>query len=59
MHCSAARRNQRLTMLSPSDALISASERAIGVYRRFAPISLREACLFEPTCSEYALLAIR
>ncbi|MFL9914802.1 membrane protein insertion efficiency factor YidD [Paraburkholderia fungorum] len=46
-------------MLSPSGALISVSERAIGIYRRFAPVSLREACLFEPTCSEYALLAVR
>ncbi|MFM0232155.1 MULTISPECIES: membrane protein insertion efficiency factor YidD [Paraburkholderia] len=42
-----------------SDGLIGASEAVISVYRRFAPVALRDACLFEPTCSEYALRAIR
>ncbi|WP_408397561.1 membrane protein insertion efficiency factor YidD [Paraburkholderia sediminicola] len=46
-------------MSLPSGDLISVSEEAIGVYRRFAPVALRNACLFEPTCSEYALRAIR
>ncbi|MEZ0604295.1 membrane protein insertion efficiency factor YidD [Paraburkholderia sp. IW21] len=46
-------------MSLPSDGLTSASEAAIGVYRRFAPVALRDACLFEPTCSEFALRAIR
>ncbi|MEI5999817.1 membrane protein insertion efficiency factor YidD [Paraburkholderia bengalensis] len=46
-------------MLSRSDALISASEQLIGVYRRYAPVRLREACVYEPTCSEYALRAVR
>ena len=35
-------------MLSRSDALISASEQLIGVYRRYAPVRLREACVYEP-----------
>ncbi|MEN8517956.1 MULTISPECIES: membrane protein insertion efficiency factor YidD [unclassified Burkholderia] len=46
-------------MLSRSDALISASEQLIGVYRRYAPVRLREACVYEPSCSEYALRAVR
>lgn len=28
-------------------------------YQKFAPESLRKACLFTPTCSEYMLLAIK
>ena len=28
------------------------------LYQKFAPESLREACLFEPSCSDYMLLAI-
>ncbi|WP_229758335.1 membrane protein insertion efficiency factor YidD [Paraburkholderia caffeinilytica] len=31
----------------------------MGVYRRLASVALRDACFFEPTCSEYALHAIR
>jgi len=30
----------------------------ISVYQRYAPLSLRSACCFEPTCSEYMRLAI-
>ncbi|WP_408279362.1 membrane protein insertion efficiency factor YidD [Paraburkholderia sediminicola] len=45
-------------MSLPSGSLISASEAVIGVYRRFAPVALRDACVFEPTCSEYTLHAI-
>lgn len=34
---------------------------AIGLvraYQRWAPARLRDACRFEPTCSDYAILAI-
>ncbi|MDN8115619.1 membrane protein insertion efficiency factor YidD [Burkholderia vietnamiensis] len=27
--------------------------------RRYAPVRLRDACVYEPSCSEYALQAIR
>ncbi|MFD2641871.1 membrane protein insertion efficiency factor YidD [Pseudomonas japonica] len=30
----------------------------IRLYQRVAPLSLRSACRYEPTCSNYALLAI-
>ncbi|OWV19401.1 hypothetical protein B7982_14125 [Fibrobacter sp. UWB2] len=30
----------------------------IHVYQRYAPESRRRMCLFKPTCSEYALLAL-
>ncbi|WP_233874004.1 membrane protein insertion efficiency factor YidD [Paraburkholderia adhaesiva] len=39
--------------------MLRASEWVIALYRRLAPSRLRSACRFEPTCSEYALLAIR
>lgn len=31
----------------------------IYLYRYLAPKRLRVACLFEPTCSEYAILALK
>jgi len=34
------------------------SIRLIEFYRVVAPKRLRQTCLFEPTCSEYAILAI-
>lgn len=30
----------------------------IRLYQRIAPSRLRDACRFEPTCSNYAILAI-
>jgi len=30
----------------------------VGTYRRLAPTHVREACRFEPSCSEYCLLAV-
>ena len=30
----------------------------IRAYQKFAPSSLRESCRFEPTCSNYMILAI-
>lgn len=30
----------------------------IKIYQRYAPTSLREKCRFEPSCSEYMILAI-
>ncbi|WP_406681938.1 membrane protein insertion efficiency factor YidD [Shewanella subflava] len=35
------------------------SIRCIYIYRYFAPQKLRDSCLYEPTCSEYAILALR
>ncbi|WP_411568953.1 membrane protein insertion efficiency factor YidD [Shewanella sp. SM71] len=35
------------------------SIRCIYLYRYFAPQRLRDSCLFDPTCSEYAILALR
>lgn len=32
---------------------------AIRLYQRYAPESVRRRCLFKPTCSEYAILAIK
>ncbi|WP_368928685.1 membrane protein insertion efficiency factor YidD [Alcaligenes faecalis] len=30
----------------------------VDVYRRLAPQRVRESCRFEPSCSEYCLLAV-
>ncbi len=38
--------------------LVFLSIRFIHFYRAVAPQRLRGACLFEPTCSEYAILAL-
>ena len=35
------------------------SIKLIYLYRVVAPSRLRECCLFEPSCSEYAILALR
>ncbi|PCJ11351.1 MAG: hypothetical protein COB04_19250 [Gammaproteobacteria bacterium] len=35
------------------------SIRLIYFYRLIAPKGLRSSCLFEPTCSEYAVQALR
>ncbi|PHS32656.1 MAG: hypothetical protein COA95_02580 [Methylophaga sp.] len=35
------------------------SIKLIFIYRLIAPKRLRESCLFEPTCSEYAILALK
>ena len=35
------------------------SVRLILIYRLIAPQRLRDSCLFEPTCSEYAILALK
>lgn len=32
---------------------------AVRLYQKKAPYYLRSACLFEPTCSEYMILAIQ
>ncbi|MFH0909541.1 MAG: membrane protein insertion efficiency factor YidD [bacterium] len=29
------------------------------IYQRYAPARIRNSCRFEPTCSNYAMLAIR
>lgn len=39
-------------------ALKSALIGAIRLYQRYAPEHIRRKCLFKPTCSEYAILAI-
>jgi len=31
----------------------------IYIYRFISPKKLRESCLFEPTCSEYTILALK
>ncbi|WP_419308204.1 membrane protein insertion efficiency factor YidD [Chromohalobacter israelensis] len=31
----------------------------VRLYQRLAPSRLRDACLFEPTCSSYAILALQ
>ena len=31
---------------------------AVKIYQRFAPDSLRNKCRFEPSCSEYMILAV-
>lgn len=33
--------------------------RAVRLYQRIAPPRLRRACRFEPSCSEYMILAVR
>ncbi|WP_454690546.1 membrane protein insertion efficiency factor YidD [Achromobacter aloeverae] len=30
----------------------------VGTYRRLAPARVRQSCRFEPSCSEYCLLAV-
>ncbi|MBP6018771.1 MAG: membrane protein insertion efficiency factor YidD [Burkholderiaceae bacterium] len=30
----------------------------VGIYRRLAPQRVRDSCRFEPSCSEYCLLAV-
>lgn len=32
---------------------------AIRLYQRYAPEDIRRRCLFKPTCSEYAILAVQ
>ena len=32
---------------------------AIHLYQRYAPEEVRRRCLFKPTCSEYAILAVK
>ena len=32
---------------------------AIRLYQRYAPEDIRRRCLFKPTCSEYAILAVK
>ncbi|WP_445399896.1 membrane protein insertion efficiency factor YidD [Zobellella sp. An-6] len=39
--------------------LVRFSVWAIRVYQRTAPASLRETCRFEPSCSNYAILALQ
>jgi hypothetical protein len=39
--------------------LVFLSIKFIFLYRIIAPKRLRDACLFEPTCSEYAILALK
>jgi putative membrane protein insertion efficiency factor len=38
--------------------LVWFSIKFIKFYRLIAPKKLRESCLFEPTCSEYAILSL-
>lgn len=35
------------------------SIKLIIIYRTIAPKSLKQVCLFEPSCSEYAVLALK
>ncbi|WP_368640771.1 membrane protein insertion efficiency factor YidD [Castellaniella ginsengisoli] len=30
----------------------------VGTYRHLASLRVRQSCVFEPTCSEYCLLAV-
>lgn len=39
--------------------LVYLSIKLIGLYRLIAPHRLRGACLYKPTCSEYAILALQ
>ncbi|MBN8413161.1 membrane protein insertion efficiency factor YidD [Halomonas litopenaei] len=39
--------------------LVKASVGLVKLYQRIAPRRLRDACLYEPTCSTYAILALR
>lgn len=45
--------------LRDSGVLAGALVALVHAYRRHAPPALRESCRYEPTCSEYALVAIR
>ncbi|MCK6263962.1 membrane protein insertion efficiency factor YidD [Vibrio sp. ZSDE26] len=38
--------------------LVNVSLKLIYLYRLIAPRRFRDSCLFEPTCSEYAILAL-
>lgn len=38
--------------------LVWLSQYLINIYRGLAPRRIREACRFEPSCSEYALIAL-
>jgi hypothetical protein len=38
--------------------LVSGSIKLIKLYRIIAPKKLRQSCLFEPSCSEFAILAL-
>lgn len=40
-------------------ALKSAVIGAVRLYQRYAPENIRRRCLFKPTCSEYAILAVQ
>lgn len=40
-------------------ALKSAVIGAIKLYQRYAPEDVRRRCLFKPTCSEYAIIAVK
>jgi len=31
----------------------------VRLYQRYAPDSIRNSCLFEPTCSEYFILSVQ
>ena len=44
-----------ITYLSAKRFLIG----AVLMYKAFAPMSLREQCRFEPTCSTYMIMAIK
>ncbi len=39
--------------------LVWLSIKIVLAYRVVAPTRLRDSCLFEPTCSEYAILALK
>lgn len=39
--------------------LVFISIQTIRIYQRLAPKKIREACRFEPTCSNYAILALK
>ncbi|WP_152439597.1 MULTISPECIES: membrane protein insertion efficiency factor YidD [unclassified Marinobacter] len=39
--------------------MIWLSVQLIGFYRLVAPKSVRQSCRFEPSCSEYAIAALR
>ncbi|TCJ98803.1 hypothetical protein EV694_1230 [Volucribacter psittacicida] len=38
--------------------LVKLSIKFIKLYQRLAPTKIREGCRFEPTCSNYAILAL-
>jgi putative component of membrane protein insertase Oxa1/YidC/SpoIIIJ protein YidD len=44
---------------SRRSVLVTLSEKTVLLYRRLAPERVRVSCRFEPSCSEYALLAFR